>query len=260
MSSDSAFPLSTENDSTLYYYNLGWQQIMDEGRYGKAEESYRKALDHDPDFLIGKSVLARLTLDTSEQLQLFRDIEDQKVKIQGDERLILDVYTGLTEFTIIRNTAPEKASAFLRQVLAIAEDNLRTIVHKYPDEVYLKSEYIEVLHSLYGTESALDSLDRIILDTQKSNPFLLGFSATLEAESGNYEKALLNAKKLESVINDRNAPKPYAVFADIYFQMDSLELAKKNADKAVLLDPRNLDASRLKDKIDARLSRASKPK
>jgi tetratricopeptide (TPR) repeat protein len=89
---------------------------------------------------------------------------------------------------------------------------------------------------------------------------LLGFSATLEAESGNYEKALLNAKKLESVINDRNAPKPYAVFADIYFQMDSLELAKKNADKAVLLDPRNLDASRLKDKIDARLSRASKPK
>ena len=51
-------------------------------------------------------------------------------------------------------------------------------------------------------------------------------------------------------------PKPYAVLAAIYFKMDSLQKAKSYADKAFQLDPRNLDASRIKTKIDQQLEGA----
>ena len=61
-------PYSTSSDSAYYYFQLGWRQIMDEGRYGQAEVSYRKSLSFDPDFLIGKATLGRLTLDTTERL------------------------------------------------------------------------------------------------------------------------------------------------------------------------------------------------
>jgi len=86
----------------LFYYQLGWRQIMDEGNYGPAEVSYRRALQFDPKFQLGKSVLARLTPNLEERLRLFEEIQQEKITITGDERLILDVYIGLTHFTNVR--------------------------------------------------------------------------------------------------------------------------------------------------------------
>ena len=77
----------------------------------------------------------------------------------------------------------------------------------------------------------------------------MGFRASLSAELGDFKKALEIAKELEAKTADKREPKPWAVFADIYFQMDSLKLAKEYAGRAVKLDPRNLDASRLQAKI-----------
>ena len=44
--------------------------------------------------------------------------------------------------------------------------------------------------------------------------------------------------------------KPDAILADIYFKMEDYRQAKVHADNAFAIDPRNLDASRLKEKID----------
>ncbi len=253
-SNNGKLAFSTDNDSTLFYYQKGWQQIMDEGNYGPSEVSYRKALEFDPDFLVGKSVLARLTTSLEERLQLFEELEAKKNTIKGDERLVLDVYIGLTEYTNIREQEPEKVQEARSKVLALAENNFRQIVHKYPEEIYLKSEYIEILHSLKGPKASLDSLQALLLDHQKDNPFLLGYAASMEAKQGNFEEALTKAKHLKTVINDPTVPKSHAVFADVYFQMGSLNLAKKYADRAVELDPRNLDASRLKARIDEELA------
>lgn len=246
---------STTNDSTLFYYQKGWQQIMDQGFYGPAEVSYRKALEFDPDFLVGKSVLARLTTDLEERLQLFEELEAEKSKIAGDERLILDVYIALTEFTNIREQEPEKAPAFLENVLNLAEQNFRQIVHKYPEEIYLKSEYIEILHSLQGPEASLDSLNAITTNEQKDNPFLLGYAAGINAEMGNYQMALIQANRLNHIIQDSLIPKPFVVYADVHYKWgENLEIAKQMVDRAVRLDPRNLDASRLKTRIDKALN------
>ena len=79
----------------------------------------------------------------------------------------------------------------------------------------------------------------------------MGFQASLEAELGHHEKALEIADRLEAMIADKTEPKPWAVYADVYLAMDSLTLAKEYADKAVVLDPRNLDAFRLQMRIEA---------
>ena len=241
---------SIRSDSALYFYELGWKQIMDEGNYGAAEESYRKVLEQDPNFLIGKNVLGRLTLNTQERIKIESDTEDLKTGIKGDERLVLDVYAALVAYTNARELKSADLSSIRKKAFEIAEQNLRKIVHKYPDEIYMKAEYIEFLNAVHGAQTALDSLDILTSEVQKNNPFLLGYAAILQAETGNFKQALEKADVLTSLIEDERAPKPYAILAAIYLKMDSLPLAKYNADKAYDLDPRNLDASRLKTTID----------
>ena len=246
---------TTTSDSALFYYKKGWEQIMDFGEYGNAEVTYRKALSFDPDFLVGKSVLARLTTDLDERVALYNELESRKNEISGDERLILDVYIALTHYTNLRDQEDNSVRNALQEAFRLGEENLRKIVHAYPHEVYLKSEYIEVIHSVHGAQASLDSLSTLITEEQKSNPFLLGYHATLNAELQNYEAALADAQVLAEILRGKDIAKPDAIFADIYFKMGNLEEAKKYADRANEIDPRNLDASRLKNRIDAALER-----
>jgi len=245
---------SIANDSALYYYEMGWRQIMDEGNYGPAEISYRKVLEYDPDFLIGKSVLGRLTRDLEERLQIEKEVEAQKETIAGDERLILDVYHALVKFTNAREQELPETRLTLQRAFQLAQTNLGKIAHKYTDEIYMKAEYIEFLHSRYGPRNTLDSLETLTTQAQRDNPFLLGYSARLHAEMDDFGKALEKAQRLKRMTKESQIPKPYVVLADIYFKMDSLELAKTNAVKANRMDPRNLDASRLMEKIEKRIA------
>jgi tetratricopeptide (TPR) repeat protein len=244
---------STDSDSTIFYYRLGWEQIMDWGDYSAAETSYRKALSFDDNFLVGKSVLARLTTDLEERLGLYHELDSLKNTVLGDERLVLDVYMALTQYTNLRDQKSDQTASALQAALQIAEGNFRTVVHHYPNEVYLKSEYIEIMHSLYGSGVALDTMKSIILPSQMDNPFLMGYKAIMLAESEQYDSALVIAKALTQQMEGSRMAKPDAILADIYFKMGELEQAKIHADKANLIDPNNLDASRLKRKIDNQL-------
>ena len=242
--------LST-NEEALKHYNRGWVQILDEGNYGPSEVSYRAALAADPDFLIGQTVLARLTLDKEEQLALHKNINAKKENITGDERLILDVFIGLLEYGMLRDKGATNLVEARKKVLKLAENNFRQVVHKYPEVMYLKSEYIEMLNANYGPQQALDTLKTILLPSQKDNLFLLGYAATMESDLGNFTKALTIAEYLDEMVSDPGIPKPDAVYAYIYLKMDSLQKAKFHADKANTIDFRNMDASRLKTRIDA---------
>lgn len=249
---------STTSPDAIINYDKGWEEIMDKGEYGAAELSYRKALENDPDFLIGKSVLARLTLDLNERLEIYSDLQKNIEKVKGDERLLLDVYTAFVFLTNQREQFPQQSKNNLDSVLKLAEKNLKYIVHSYPKEIYLKAEYIEILHSIYGPEKALDSLNNLTSKIQKDNPFLLGYAAVMHAELNQNQIALEKANLLKRIINDSTLPKSYAVFADVYLHMDSLEIAKEYAKKANALDKRNLDASRLLTRINEKLLNNSK--
>jgi len=224
---------------------------MDEGRYGPSEVSYRKALSFDPDFLIGKATLGRLTLDTTERNRIERELTGNHAELPEDERELLELYTNFVRFTNLREHSPAAAMDMLKKILPGGQKTLGKLVRKYPAEIYLKCEYVELINSNHGPQAALDSLAILTAERHADNHFLMGFQASLEAELGRHEKALGIAHRLASIITDKTEPKPWAVYAEVYLAMDSFKLAKEYADKAVFLDPRNLDASRLKAKTES---------
>ncbi len=246
---------STGSDSTRYYYDLGWQQILDEGYYGPAEVSYRKALSFDTSFLLGQSVLARLTLDTTERRSLYESIKNGRSLLQGAEGQLLDVFTALTDYTIRRAEDPEAAKAKRAGVLLLAEETLRGIRKQNPHITYIESEYIEFLHANHGAALALDSLVIFRKESKRDNPFLVGYQAQLLAELGRFDEALSIARDLESYYQLLQVPKPAVVFAHLYFGMDSLSTAKYYIDQAVALDDRNLEATRLQTQIEAAMAK-----
>lgn len=227
---------------------------MDNGRYTAAEHYYRDAIKKDSNFLMAYAVLGRLTLNLEERLEILKRLQENKNTLEGDEGLLLDVYTAFVDFTNQRELYPQKSKITLDSVLVLAEKNLKYLVHRYPEEIYLKAEYIEILHALYGPNIAIDSLYHLTDEMQKDNPFLLGYDAEMHAELGEFEIALSKANRLLKIQNDTTLPKPYAVLASIYVAMDSLEIAKDAAEKATRLDKRNLDASRLLAKIEGLLA------
>lgn len=223
---------------------------MDRGQYSEAEVSYRKALEFDPDFLVGKSVLARLTTDLDERLMLYDKLINNRSRIDGDERLILDVYTALTHFTNLRDLDAENHPAVLDSTLQLAEKNFREIVHKYPSEIYLKAEYIEILNSNHGASAALDSLSVLADENQKENVFLLGHAASMHAELQEYQAAFEKAERLKQIMDGLNYPKTDAVYADLYFKKGDYETAHKHAARAHELDPGNIDVQRILERLE----------
>ncbi|MFZ1807430.1 MAG: tetratricopeptide repeat protein [Cyclobacteriaceae bacterium] len=247
--------LSTSSDSATYYYYEGWRQVMDVGNYTASEVAYRKMMSFDSDFLIGLSLLGRITGDLSERQDIERTLENRKTELSGDERLLLDNYIELVKLTNLREADPEAAKVQLEKAFASGEENLNTLVHRYPDEIYYKAEYIEVLHRNHGPQRALDSLYSLASKEQQQEPFLLGYAANMEAEAGNFENALDKAAVLAKQIKDKQSPKPHVVYSDIYFKMGKFEKAKKYVQAALKLDPGNIDAQRLEKKIADQLTK-----
>jgi len=245
------FQLSTQSDSAVYHYNQGWKEIMDYGNYSQAEEEWRKAKSYDDKFLLNLSVLARVTQDLEERLLLTKTLESRKDELSGDERKILDVYLALTHYTNLRDQKSELKDSALRAATDLSQVNLRKVVHRNPNEVYIKSEYFETLHRVIGAQQTLDSIQALTLPTQLDNPFILGYRASLYAELENYDAALLVARRLVTAIDNRSVAKPYAVLADIYYQQGDYARATINVDRAYSLDPNNLDVLSLREKLNA---------
>lgn len=246
--------LSTSSDSAMHYYHEGWRQVMDVGNYSQSEIAYRKMMDFDPDFLIGLSLLGRITKDLTERQQIEKQLAKRKGELNGDERILLNTFIELVKLTNLRESNPDDAKLQMERAFKTGEQNLGHLVHRYPDEIYYKAEYIEVLHHNHGPQTALDTLYTLASYKQQNKPFLLGYAASLEAEAGHYEKALSKADLL-STIMDKQSPKPFVVHGDIYYKMGNFDEASDCVKKALKLDPGNLDAQRLMAKVNNELNK-----
>ncbi|MEQ9592008.1 MAG: hypothetical protein RLN86_05385 [Cyclobacteriaceae bacterium] len=247
--------LSTSSDSAIYYYYEGWRQVMDVADYTASEKAYRKMMRFDEKFLLGLSLLGRITRDLEERLDIEKQLDSRKHELIGHERLLLDDYIELVKLTNLRETDPEAAEKQLEKAFQTSEQNLGIIVPAYPDEIYYKAEYIEVLHRNYGPQRALDSLYKIASIVQQNEPFLLGYAAHMEAEAKNFDNALAKASELVKRTTNESSPKPHVVYGDVYFEMGNLAESQVHIDKALALDSGNIDALRLKKKIDEALKR-----
>lgn len=249
------FDYGTKNDSALFYFHKGWEHIMDKGQWTLSEEAFRKAISYDSDFLIGQSLVGRISGDLEERLVIKELLTSRKETLTADERLLLDVYLLNIEIMNARSQSSEKIGTIIKDFRALSEENYRTFVHRFPKESYIKAEYIEVLHAKYGAQQTLDSLH--VLTSQKELdeiPFFKSYSASLEAALGNYKQALSYANQVSEMSKGEAIANPQVVFADVYFKMDSLRLAKKHIDKAVTLDAKHMIAQGLKSTIEKSLN------
>lgn len=245
---------STQSDSTLHYYLLGWHQILNQGYYGPAEVSYRKALSFDSSFLLCQSVLARLTEDLEERQNFYDHIQPQRSQLQGVEGDLLEVFLSLMQYTLVREKDPEGASALRPQLLARAQTLLCGVRQQHPNIDYIESECVEFIHATEGAAAALDSLAIFRKDRVIGNPFLSGYQAVLLTELERYEEALAIAEALARTDQGQAIPRPDVVMAHVYLGWGKLQEARTHVDRAVELDPRNLEATRLQARIMEALS------
>ena len=245
-----SFPLSTTSDSTRYYYYKGWENVMDLGHYSNSAIAFKKCVEHDPNFLVGQCLYGRISEDLAEQEQIYNLIESEKNSLTGAEYQLLEVFQSLLKLMIIRQTAPSKATAQITHALTLGEANFRQIVQQYPNEIYYKAEYIEMLNYNHGPKVALDSLAVLATPEEQKNPFLLGYAAMMEATLGQFETALTKANQLAAHFEGQVVPKPYVVYGDIYLKQGLIEKAKENVAKALAIDAGNIDAQRLKKKLE----------
>ncbi|APQ15970.1 tetratricopeptide repeat protein [Maribacter hydrothermalis] len=248
-----AYTYGTENDSAIFYFNKGWEYILDYGQWTLSDLAFRKAVSFDSTFVIGKALVGKSTTDLTERIKILIDINNNENEIHEDDQLILEVTRITIELFNARDQKLQLSDNFIPNFMSTAEKNYREFIHKYPNESYIKAEYIEVLNAIYGPKLALDSLHSLTTPNQKKIPFFISYAATLESDLENFDNALSIANDFNKQINNPKIPQPYVLYGSIYLKMDSLSLATSNIDRALALDPNHIFAQRFKKQINDKL-------
>lgn len=243
------FDYGANNSEATQYYEKGWEHILDKGEWQKAEFAFRKAVDLDPDFLLGWSQVGRISHDPEERAAIFTNLNKQKDKLNNSKKGLLEVY--LTSLEIIdakdRGIAitPEK----IKQFYLISEKNFSEFLKKFPAEKYVHAEYIEVIHGIYGAKAALDSLEKQQREGLVLIPFLISYKAQLLAETKEFDQATETAKELEKKLNNPDLPIIPFTYAYIAFEKGDYEKAATWIDRTLQLDSKHVIAQRLHKKI-----------
>lgn len=239
----------TQSDSALVYFNKGWEYILDYGLWTKSEEAFRKSVEFDSTFLIGHGLVGKISRDLEERIEILNRINREKHLISQDNLLLLEITAKTIEFFYAKELDSNLDPGFYEEFKRLGEDNYRKFVHKYPNESYMKAEYIEFINANHGPGPALDSLNKLASSFQKELPFYITYGAFLKAELGEYNDALKDAEKFEKVMVNKSVPAVNVIYAQIYNEMDSFDLAKSYIEKAIELDSNHIIAQRLFSQI-----------
>ena len=240
--------LSTDSDSAAYYYRNGWRVIMDQGMYTLSEVYFRQAITHDPKFLLAQCQVARLSKSESERNAILDMVQKGKQQLPADERMLLDNFEELIILTNLRaagDTTAQRKQA--KKALQLSEKNLRKFSSLYPEEVYHNCEFIEVINYLYGPQAALDTLETINNDLLKQNIFMMGYKAHLLAKVKHLSDGKELLAQLQQRVSDK-LPKLYVVEGLIAEEEGLTQKALALSEKALSIDPGNIDAQRLKSR------------
>lgn len=231
-------------------YREGWHQIMNNGNYSYAEALYREMVAVDANFLVGLSLVARISKDAKERITIATKLKDSREMVTGDERKLLDIYIGLIELTNAREESIDsvRMTKMRNAIFENAYEGLKHITGVYQGEVYYLAEYIEVVHYLFGAAAAIEVFESIEPSKNKMTPFIWGFAALLYSELGEFEMAEKMAVRLEGMVKT-NVPKPWVTWGRLYYDRGEFEQALFLTDRALMYDLGNIDAQRLKATI-----------
>ncbi len=249
----STFDYGTKNDSARFYYLKGFQEILDNGRWTESERAYRKALEFDPDYPLGKSLVGRITRNLDEREKLLRELLLVQDKVSPDEQLLLEVYLSSMQSYNDRDKGIRGSAESMAKRKQMVEINFREFVRKYPDDAYVKAEYIEWLHVIHGPKAALDSLNVLATVEQKKLGFYISFAASLELELGNLEKAVALSRDLKKLMADSTYTSYMKFKAEISIAQDSMQKAKGYLDQILAIDPNHIIALGMQSKLEKQL-------
>ena len=234
----------------LALYRQGWIEILEYGRWTEAERLYRETVAADPDFIVAKSVLARITSDTAERNRLFEEVRSRLDEVDDDGRLLLVTYQKTLELFAARETgdtaAPEARAAMARR----AVNDYGRFLEKYPDEWSVMIEYVEWIHALEGPAAALAEIERL-REARGSATSFGYFPAWFHAELGQHDTARRLASAFTRRIDDASSPQPHYLNAYLAFSAGDLDAARLAIARALALDPGHLLARRLQNTIAA---------
>jgi hypothetical protein len=239
----------TESDAAREYFFKGWEEILDNGRWTASEAAFRKAVALDPEWLLGKSLIARITRDAQEKEQLLKDLQLNITAAGPEERKLLEVNMLSIAASVNRDRGISNTQEFNERRRDLAEKNFGEFIRKYPEDDYFKAEYIEFLHANHGARTALDSLNALATKDQMSLGFFISYKATLELELGNTNTAIELSEQLNQQFDDPGYTSPLMLKAQIYMAQDSLLKASALVDKVVAMEPNHLIAHGMQQQL-----------
>jgi tetratricopeptide (TPR) repeat protein len=247
------FHYGTKSPEALAHYQKGWEQILDRGEWTLAEASFRKAVELDSSFLLGWSQVGRISKNPEERAQIFTQLSAQKNEMGGWEKKLLEVYLGSLELIDSKDRGLKITPEQVRNFYQVSERNFSDFLKIFPDEHYVQSEYIEVIHGIYGPEAGLDSLKKQTSSGKKLNPFLISYTAQLQAELKDFEQAFQTGSQLEKILNDSKLPIISFTYAVVQFEKGEFTEAEKLLNQTLRLDENHTLAKRLKKQVEEKL-------
>ncbi len=236
-------PLTTDSDSAKYYYYQGWNEVMNHGNYSASEVAFRKMYAFDGSFVLGQALLGRISDQAEEQERIITSLEANFDSASTDEQLIIELFTELIKRRVDAGTLERD------QLFDLALNNLGSIAYAYDKEDYYFAEYIEWINAAQGPQAALDSINQLASPSHHIMPFMIGYKVHLHAELGEFEHAEIYLNQLENQLAGKSVPKVAAVKASLLMKQNKPEQARIYIDRALVLDPKNLDVARLKNSI-----------
>ena len=251
--SGAPFSYGTQSTSALAAYERGWTQIMAEGRWTAAEASFRTAAELDPEWVMGAALVARITHDVDERESLLGFIEDSLDRVDPDTRLILDVFILNIRAANARDREAPLPDGFNEERQRLAVANFGAFVEAHPQETWKQAEHAEWLHAAEGAEVGLDYIRTGLPPGMRESPFFLYYSALLEAQLGDHERAADLARSYEVALEDPMAPGVFALRANLAASRGDYAEALRFAERAAELDPKHVIVVGLRDRLRAQV-------
>lgn len=248
-STNLSYDYGTQSDSARYYFQKGWEEILDNGRWTESELAYRKAVAIDPNWLLAKSLLGRITRDPKEKLKLLKELQLHVSEAAKDERLLLDVNILSIGASVNRDRGVPNSSEFNQNRRELAEKNFGAFARKYPEDDYFKAEYIELLHANHGAQVALDSIDILATSRQKGLGFYISYAAALQIEIGNIEEAITLSNTLNKTLFDPSFLSPMVLNVQILMAQDSMAKAYALINRVVEADTNHIIAQGIQERL-----------
>jgi tetratricopeptide (TPR) repeat protein len=230
-------------------YLKGWEQILDRGEWTLAEASFRKAVDLDSSFLLAWSQVGRISKNPEERALIFQQLSGKKSQVTGWEKKLLEVYLYSLELIDSKDRGLPITREQISEFYTLSKSNFSAFLNLHPSEDYIYSEYIEVIHGIYGPEAALDTLQKQITKGKNLNPFLISYTAQMQAELKDFKGTLETIENLKKNLD--SAELPIVPFTYAYYNFEKKEYLKAGQflDQTLALDPNHILAQRMNRRV-----------